>query len=384
MYNILLATHYTETPGVMDKIAGFLDRNGYKLTFSLAPLSPGSLPCKVVSGEKSISYKLPTLLQFFLEGVASAYFIRKLAGKKSAFDLAICFDPLSFFHCYAFRKRLGIRRIAYYNVDYSTSRFSNKVLNAIYGWVNVFAYRKSDYFFSVSRQFVHDIDPAGRHATKANVLSHTVNMKERSTGVVRKPNSLVYAGTLSHTVDFMDVFQALQELDKEGTSFTLDIYGMGDQLDGLKQQVAELGLDKRINFCGVVDSNVLITELLPTYQVGICPYIKKGSKVAADHMFTGSDLTTKIVEYIAAGLPVITTRLIDAFDVVKEEGFGYLVEDAEGWKEALSTYLTDAKCLRSASESAHAYAKRYDEDAVLCPIFERIFSDVAAVSSQAS
>jgi glycosyltransferase involved in cell wall biosynthesis len=95
-------------------------------------------------------------------------------------------------------------------------------------------------------------------------------------------------------------------------------------------------------------------------------------------MFTGTDLTTKLVEYIAAGLPVVTTRLIDAFEVITKEGFGFLVDDSEGWKQALAVYLTDSDLLQTASNAASKYAKKYDEDTVLGPLFDRIFSEKVA------
>ena len=69
---------------------------------------------------------------------------------------------------------------------------------------------------------------------------------------------------------------------------------------------------------GVVENKILIEEILPRYKIGVCPYATKRDSFAPDHVFLGSDLTAKLVDYIAAGLPVVTTEINDAFNMIEE------------------------------------------------------------------
>jgi glycosyltransferase involved in cell wall biosynthesis len=92
-------------------------------------------------------------------------------------------------------------------------------------------------------------------------------------------------------------------------------------------------------------------------------------------MFQGTELTTKIVEYIGSGLPVVTTRLYGAFDIIEKNKFGFLVHSSKEWYMAIKKLLLDKNFYKIYSVNALNFAKNYDEEKVLTPVFDKIFQD---------
>lgn len=333
------------------------------------PRSP--LGSVVKTGEKEIRYKILWPLQFILEGII--FNVRYLINFKikRKFNLAICFDPLSFIHTYLSKKILQIDLIIYFNVDFSTKRYGNNIANFIYLLLNRFAFRKCDTFFSITRDFLEKIDPAGDYAHKTFLLKHTVNIVH-PVSVSRIPNSIVFVGSLSHTVDFKNLLKALEMLKNDSIDFVFDIYGTGHQKEELENLIHDSPIGPAVHFQGVVNNEVLLQQVLPKYMIGVCPYITREHHYETDHMFNGTDLTTKIVEYIGSGLPVITTRLYDAFDVIEKKRFGFIVQSPDEWYTALKKLLVDGKLYEEYRSDALNFAQNYDEEAVYTPIFTKI------------
>lgn len=375
MKNILLVSHYTATPGVMDKFLDFLIRKGFAPALILNPLDPKSaLPSQMSFCGQEISYKLPGISQYLLEGAAAIYKFKIKFKITTGFDTAICFDPLSFINVHIFKKYFRVRKIVYYNVDFSTKRFSNNLLNSIYLAINKFAYKKCDYFLYLSESFIKNIDPMKKYTAKSFLLRHTIPVQMAVGDMEKIPNSLIYVGTLSKTVNFVNLIRALELIKNQNLDFIFDIYGDGDQVEFLKAAISCSSIRPNVNFKGVVKNEILFKEILPKYKIGLCPYIIPGGNNTADHMFNGTDLTMKIVEYIACGLPVVSTKLYKAFDIIEENKFGFLVKDINEWNVAISRLLTDDNLYQNYARNALDYSKNYDEERVLSPILLKILT----------
>ena len=55
--------------------------------------------------------------------------------------------------------------------------------------------------------------------------------------------------------------------------------------------------------------------------------------------------------------------------------FGFLVDSPKKWCEAIKKLLLDKKFYKIYSSNALNFAKNYDEEKVLTPVFNKIFSD---------
>lgn len=371
MKTILLISHTIGYPGPINKFATYLSKN-YNISLILHPINLDSkLPSTISYENKKIQFKLFSPLQYFLEGVLSFFFIKQFHIKN--IDLAICFDSLSFLHIYMLKSILGIKKIVYHNVDYSKKRYQNKLLNYIYQNITLFAYIHCDYFFAITKKFAQELDPEGKYTYKNFDIKHTTNVKSQNADEQYHHNSLVFAGAIDFNMDFEPLLLALKKLKDHNIPFTLDIYGEGKNTPVLKKRISSHGLAKKIIFKGLV-SNTQLNKQLPKYMIGIAPYSLNKDIKAPDHAFHGTDLTLKIVEYIASGLPVIATRLYEAFDVIKQKKFGFLANTSDAWYSTIRTLLINGKLYRMYRKNSSTYAKLYDEEKVLGPILKQILS----------
>lgn len=369
---ILLSAHYTPTPGPMDKLAAYLKKHKCNLSFVSFPLYPKSgLPIIVKNRHKKETIELPWFLQYILEGYKAASAYGAIDIERHLVDLAICGDPLSFIHLYLFRKKYRIKKIVYFNVDFSLHRYQNLFMNTIYQQMNKFAYERSDFFMCLTPYFSKHVDPHGRFSYKNYVLTHWINTEGIKT-VKRKEDSIIFAGNITKGLNFDDLLKALEQLKKHKINFHLDIYAGGPETENVKIKVKKSKLNDKITFKGIEENTKLTTQILPQYKIGICPYIMKDNITHSDHMFQAVSLTTKMVEYIAAGLPIVTTPLTKAFDVIESNKLGYLVNTEEQWYTRIKELLTDKKKYKIYSSNAVTFAQKFDEESVLQPILNKI------------
>lgn len=373
MKNILLATHYTPTQGPMDKLETYFRKKKSTITLVQFPLSlSDDLPIKITTTAESKTFKLPSKLQYVLEGIAAAMTYQFQFVNKNKHDLAVCGDPLAFLHIFMFKWIYKVEKMVYFNVDFSEHRYNNKMLNSIYQAVNKFAYKNSDYFFYLNKDILSFIDPLKKHTYKTFLVTHWINQSAINHSAKKIPNSFIFAGNLGYAVEFSQLLNALKQLKDENIPFIMDIYGSGPQESELAEKIKELDLQTSVKLQGVLDNKTLVTKIFPQYNIGLCPYILQGTGSHPDHMFKVSELTTKLVEYIAAGLPIVTTRLSFAFDKIEKNKFGFLVKSEKDWYNAVKKLLSDKKIYELYAGNAYAFASHYDEEAILTPIFNQI------------
>lgn len=143
------------------------------------------------------------------------------------------------------------------------------------------------------------------------------------------------------------VIESLPLIIKSFPQVKLDIVGDGLSLTGFKQQAASLGLGDCVTFHGKVDHNAVL-RLLQRAHVFCYP--------------TGaSEGFPKIVlEALACGLPVITTR-VSVLPQLINTGCGILLEErtSEALAEAVKQILSDNQSYLNMSARAVETARQY-------------------------
>lgn len=121
-----------------------------------------------------------------------------------------------------------------------------------------------------------------------------------TTGNLHRPVRLVYHGTITPLYGLDLAVQAIARARQAGVEATLDIYGSGPAADDLTRLVETLGLGSAVRLPGPVPHERL-QELLPTYDAGLVP-------TRLDVM-TRFSLSTKLLEYIHLGIPVLVPAI---------------------------------------------------------------------------
>ena len=373
-HQVLLLSHHNEVEGMADQLYDYLIKHFAKVIHISHPLNPSSSVKSFVRvGKTRTKFKVPSLFQFFSEGLFMLLTLHKLKQTTSGYQLAICIDPLSYLHARIFKGILKINKLVYYNVDYSTQRYSNKLLDYVYQKINLYAFHNCEVFFYITSKFLKDLDPKGKYINKSFRIRHIHNTTKPGQ-VAKIPQSIIFCGNISDGVDFSDLLSALNKLRQEKVNFTFDIYGSGSKLKNLLILIKSLNLEKYIHLKGNISHHSLIDNVMPKYMIGVAPYIAKYkfSKKAANHPFAGEDLSTKIVEYIGSGLPVISTKPFQEFKVISKYKFGYLVSNSLSWYKALFTLLKNQRIRKIYSQNAYQYSRKYHEEEILTPIIKQI------------
>ncbi len=296
---------------------------------------------------------------------------------KPLYDLAICFDPLSFLHVFSLKRFFSVKKIIYYNVDYSKNRFYNSIINFIYQKINIFSYEKCDYFFYISKLYLDDIDPFNKIKTAGNIfkLTHTIKPLIKKERAKKIPNSIIFAGTLNENIEFNDLMAALKEMKDDGKQFVFDIYGRGTQEKNIASLIAKFKLNTHVRLKGIVRYSDLTSKIIPRYMIGVSLYKVAKSDNEPDFIFNADNLTTKMVEYIGRGLPIVSTIPYRYLDIIEKKKFGFLADNQLKWQEAIQKLFTDNRLYKQYSNNALLFSRNYDEEKVITPVLEIIFNN---------
>ncbi len=110
---------------------------------------------------------------------------------------------------------------------------------------------------------------------------------------------LVYHGTVAHRHGLDRAIGAVDKLTGDWPGIRLSILGEGDHLAALLEQVKRLGLGERVYFSQAYRP---IEEIVPVLQTAHLAVIPTREVISTDYM-----LPTKLLEYLALGIPVICT-----------------------------------------------------------------------------
>ena len=148
-----------------------------------------------------------------------------------------------------------------------------------------------------------------------------------------KPLRLLYLGRIAREKGLYELLQGIRLANELGVDSRLIVAGGGAELPRLRRYAAALGLRGQVTFSGPVFGNDKVTLLegcdaflLPSYAEGL-PYA--------------------ILESMAAGVPVIATRVGAIPDVVVDGTHGLLVarKDGKAIAEALAMLAADRERL---------------------------------------
>lgn len=171
--------------------------------------------------------------------------------------------------------------------------------------------------------------------------------------------SLIYAGNLGEQYDLDTLLEAVDGMPH----VKLTIAGRGPAEERLRKRAATMS---NVTFAGVVDAAEL-PRLYAAADVGVAPY-SAGSTVA---------LPLKLFDYIAAGLPVITSLRGEAWQLLESigDGIGYTPGNAASLRDAIRALEYPPRRCRMAM-AARAAAERFDTKA----LYEHYADEIEALA----
>lgn len=224
-------------------------------------------------------------------------------------------------------------------------------------------FTKADHIQTISnylKEFAQDMGARSPVSVIPNGVNVDIFSKEVTIGELnrwftpmkRSPGDkfLVTSSRLVKKNGIKDVINALPLLP---SNIKFAIAGDGEEKEALKAQVESLKLENRVSFLGYVNHKEL-PQLLKASDIFIRSSLSEG-------------FGNSFVEAMAAGLPVIATRVggIADFLIDGETGFVCKPEDPESIKEAIERIIKNPETVREVKENAfRMVTEKYDWEIV--------------------
>ncbi|MDP3988036.1 MAG: glycosyltransferase, partial [Candidatus Levybacteria bacterium] len=266
-----------------------------------------------------------------------------LLSKKTKTDLFIGLESINTIVGIIFKKLGKVKTVIYYVSDYSPNRYSSKLFNNIYLFLDRFCAKNADYIWDVSPAMMPARIKNGLSKNDAKPCIHVPNalfphqIRHLTIGKL-EPYSLAFAGTIGPENGLDLAIEALAIAKKQIPELKLYILGGGVKEEEKKVDIliTKLKLEKSVKNFGFISDLNLLSDILTKYMVGLAPYkyIESSVRLYAD--------ATKIRLYFANGLPVITTDIPPLAKEVKQKGCGIVVKDKkEELAKAIVEMLSD-------------------------------------------
>jgi glycosyltransferase involved in cell wall biosynthesis len=162
---------------------------------------------------------------------------------------------------------------------------------------------------------------------------------------------LLYPGTLTYHQGLDIAVRALSVIKDEVPEAEFHIYGSGDQSAFLKSLVAQLGLEDRVFFKGSLPVEQMV-RVIENADLGIVP--KRGNG------FGNEAFSTKILEFMAMGIPVIIPDTeIDTYYFDERVVKFFRANDEQSLADAMLLLIKNAEIRRGLVCSASEFVKKY-------------------------
>jgi len=215
--------------------------------------------------------------------------------------------------------------------DKQTASLRDKIRGLFYNNMNAFANRWADGQTSITSRMAEVVKiPADRlwgvWPSGADVEKFIPAQKMRRWPQEDEPVQLAYIGVLHYERNLMSLCEAVEKANERGMRFELSLTGMGTEKDNLEHFASQTENRIRVN-SPLPHSQV--PEVLSRAHVGVLPFPDEEKYRVCSPI--------KLFEYMAAGLPILATRIVCHTDVIQNRPMVFWAEDAtpEGLRAAL-------------------------------------------------
>lgn len=294
------------------------------------------------------------VLRYMFEVFFTVIFLGRRYHTDKKIDIFIGVDPLNALSGLVLKKIHIVKKVIFYSVDFSDTRFSNKLLNYIYLKIDNYCASKSDEVWNVSSRIFDMRKKMGIDSNK-NIYIPNVPSEEykKYLNSEKDRNCLVTLGVINNQMDFLGVFEALRNVRNEYPNINFKIIGTGPKEDEYKSQVKALGLEKNVTFLGSLDHDKALYEVSKS-GIGLALYNGSWS-------FNYYGDSMKCREFFCFGLPVLTTDTHSTVEDIKKYKAGIVTDlNVRSYEKAIKNlilnydmYSTNSYKISSIYEGIH-------------------------------
>ena len=224
-------------------------------------------------------------------------------------------------------------------------------------WQEQLACRFVDRVITVTSQWQETLIERGVPREKTSVVMNVADNRIFHALPAVTPNNnafhLIYHGTLAHRYGVDLLIRALAIIQHELPDTHLTIHGRGDFLSELTQLAQTLGIQERVQFSTHYMPMTELPHLIRRADVGIVPNRRD--------IFTDGILPTKLMEYVALGVPTIAARTPAIENYFDETMVCFFrPDDANELAACIRKLYADREALAQLSRNADKFNHQYN------------------------
>lgn len=233
-------------------------------------------------------------------------------------------------------------------------------------WLKEMVYRNASVCIGASRAVGDYFEEIG--CKKIEVIPNGVDLK-RFKGLERKPHQGFIIMTIARLEKVKGIEYLIRAFTRPGLlgrpGLTLLIIGDGSERKNLEDLAKKLELEEKVKFLGEIP-NEKVPEYLAMADCFVLPSLKEGFGIA-------------VLEAMAAGLPVVASKVGGILDIVEDGKTGLLVEpgNPEEIAQAINKIYQNSALREQLINNAMAVLKYYDWENIserVFKIYENYFS----------
>ncbi|RJP17437.1 MAG: glycosyltransferase [Candidatus Abyssobacteria bacterium SURF_5] len=271
-------------------------------------------------------------------------------------------------------RRLGVvDRVVYYVIDYAPDRFRRPFMQSLYRRLDRWCCYDADAVWNVSAAMedarkAHGFD-SGRSAPQIEVpLGNWYDESPKTSPNGSDNGLIVFLGTLAREQGLNLVIEALPKIRKRIPNARLRVIGSGPEMEPLKSLAHEMRVADSVEFLGFIQDGAKAAALLAEGAVAVAPYLY------GDNIFKRFADPGKVKLYLAAGLPVVISRVPPVAELIERSGAGIAVEPAVNEiGSALENLLLSPGKISAMRENALELGKKFDWIGIFDRAFGRTF-----------
>ena len=379
--SIVLVSHVTDLSGPSEAVENYLKTRSEKLGVIYHPFHycadrrsrmKDYRDGRITREARHGGWNLPALATYVKDALFTLYYFLRLGGR---YEVYLGADPLNTVVGVLLKWLKLTDFVIFYTIDWMPERFSNKLLNAVYHWLDRFCVRHCDAAWNISPR-IQDVRRSQGLPDSKNVLVpvgvdlEKIDLPDKS---ATEPRDLVLLGALAPSKGVDLVIEAFPKLKERFPQLRLHIIGKTPHdavEDGVVYQpyeprLAALGPDVILHGAKPHDE---VLAMLPAYDVALALY-----KPSPNNLSQWAD-PSRVKDYLACGLPTVITPVPEIHKDIAALNAGVVVDYAvEPLADAIGRMLADPGLWRSMREAALAYMQSYSWSSILDRVFEESF-----------